>query len=207
MTKVIVFGATGLVGKAIVKECLLMKMEVAAYTRLPSYDMSDVKVVQGNLDEEDKIAATIKNYDVVISSVGNRNYEDATKVVAPLTRTVCKHIRADQRFVLIAGSGLTLSAFNELRRNLPGQPEFLKNQRADHWEAYCQLAPLDINYLVVCPTMIVEGEPNDDYVLSANYFPQHGNKEIYAGNVGRFVAKELEEKNFIKVRVGLANKA
>jgi len=207
MTKVIVFGATGLVGKEIVKECLSLKMEVTTYTRHASYESNSVRVIQGNLDEENKIADAIRNHDVVVSAVGNRNYEDPTQVVAPLTKIICRHIAAEQRFVLVAGSGLTLSKFNELRRTLLGQPEFLKNQRADHWEAFCHLAPLDINYLVVCPTMIVEGGSDDGYVFSESYFPQNGQKEIYAGNVGRFIAKEIAEAKFNKARIGLANKA
>ena len=156
MKKIIVFGATGLVGKEIVKENLALGNEVTVYARQENSDFENVKIVQGNLADETKIAEVIKNFDVIVSSVGNRNYEDPTQVVTPLVKMIIKHMSAEQRFMIVAGSGLTLFNFNTLRRDLAGQPEFLKNQRADHWDAYCYLAPLDINYLVICPTMMVE---------------------------------------------------
>jgi putative NADH-flavin reductase len=202
--KVIVFGATGLMGKQIVKENLKLGNEVTVYIRQTEY-AEPVNIITGQLNDETKIASAIKNFDVLVSAVGNRNYDDATMVVAPIGKLLAKLISENQRLILVAGSGLTLFDNKTLRRDLAGQPEFLKNQRADHWEAYIHIAPLDINYLFICPTMVVEGDADGNYFLQENYFPKSEAKKIFAGNVGHFIAQEIVENKFSKTRIGLVN--
>lgn len=202
--KVIVFGATGLMGKQIVKENLKVGNEVSVYIRQTEYP-ENVNIITGELTDETKIAEAIKEFDVIVSAVGNRDYEDPTMVVAPVGKLLAKLVSVNQRLILVGGSGLTLHDSKTLRRDLAGQPEFLKNQRADHWEAYTNIAPLDINYLFVCPTMVVEGDADANYLSQENYFPKSEAKQISAGNVGHFIAKEIIENKFNKTRIGLVN--
>lgn len=202
--KVIVFGATGLMGKQIVKENLKAGNEVSVYIRQTDYP-ENVNIITGELNDEAKIAANIKGFDVIVSAVGNRNYEDPTMVVAPIGKTLAKFVSEEQRLILVAGSGLTLHDSKTLRRDLAGQPEFLKHQRADHWEAYTSIAPLDLNYLFICPTMVVEGDADGNYFSQENYFPKSEAKQISAGNVGHFITKEISEAKFNKTRIGLVN--
>jgi len=204
--KVIVFGATGLVGKHVVTESLKLNNEVTVYTRQTEFPIDNVTVVNGELNDEAKISETIKGFDVIVASIGNRNYEDPTQVVTPFVKLISQHISTEQRLIVVAGSGLTLFNFNTLRRNLLGQPELLKNQRADHWEAYCHIAPLDINYLIICPTMMVEGAADGHYVFQETYFPKTESKQVFAGNVGHFIAKEINDRQFRQTRIGIANK-
>ncbi len=191
-------------GKQIVKENLKLGNEVTVYIRQTEYP-ENVSIVTGELNDEAKIAEAIKNYDVIVSAVGNRNYDDPTMVVAPIGKLLAKLISENQRLILVAGSGLTLFDAKTLRRDLAGQPEILKNQRADHWEAYINIAPLDINYLFICPTMVIEGNADGNYLAQENYFPKSESKQIFAGNVGRFIAQEIEENNYSKTRIGLVN--
>ncbi|MCI9843560.1 NAD(P)-dependent oxidoreductase [Flavobacterium pectinovorum] len=204
--KVIVFGATGLVGKQIVKESLKLGNEVTVYTRQTGFPINGVKIISGELDDESKIAEIIKDYDAIACAIANRDLEDPTQVLTPFVKLVTKHISKEQRFIVVAGSGLTLLNFNTLRRDLPGQPAFLKNPRADHWDAYTYLGAIDVNYLVVCPTMIIEGDSDGNYLFEEKYFPKSESKEIFAGNVGHYIAKELNEQSFKQTKIGLVNK-
>lgn len=202
--KVIVFGATGLMGRQIVKENIKAGNEVSVYIRQTEYP-EKVTITTGELSDDAKISEAIKGFDVIVSAVGNRNYEDPTMVVAPFGKLLAKLVAPNQRLILVAGSGLTLYDSKTLRRDLPGQPEFLKNQRADHWEAYTNIAPLDINYLFICPTMVVEGNADGNYLSEEIYFPKSESKQISAGNVGHFIAKEISENKYNKTRIGLVN--
>ncbi|CAI8718068.1 NAD(P)-dependent oxidoreductase [Chryseobacterium sp. IT-36CA2] len=202
--KVIVFGATGLMGKQIVKENLKSGNKVSVYIRQNEYP-ENVTIITGELNDENKITEAIKGFNVIVSAVGNRNYEDPTMVVAPVGKLLAKLVLDNQRLIIVGGSGLTLQDSKTLRRDLAGQPEFLKNQRADHWEAYTNIAPLDINYLFICPTMVVEGDADGNYLSQENYFPKSEAKQISAGNVGHFIVKEIIENKFNKTRIGLVN--
>lgn len=202
--KIIVFGATGLMGKQIVKENLKAGNEVCVYIRQTEYS-ENVTIITGELDDETKITEAINGFDVIVSAVGNRNYEDPTMVVAPIGKLLAKFVSTNQRLILVAGSGLALHDSKTLRRDLEGQPEFLKNQRSDHWEAYTNIAPLDINYLFICPTMVIEGDADGNYLAGEIYFPKSEAKQISAGNVGYFIAMEIIENKFNKTRIGIVN--
>ncbi|MCY0969392.1 NAD(P)-dependent oxidoreductase [Chryseobacterium wangxinyae] len=203
--KVLVFGATGLMGKQIVKENLKAGNVVSVYIRQNDYS-ENVNVITGELNDKAKIEDVVKGFDVIVSAVGNRNYDDPTMVVTPVAKILAKMVSAEQRLILVAGSGLTLDDNKTLRRDLPGQPEFLKNQRADHWEAYTNIAPLDINCLFICPTMVVEGDADGNYLSQEIYFPKSEAKQISAGNVAHFIGQEIEANRYNKTRIGLVNK-
>jgi len=170
------------------------------YIRQTEYS-EPVNIVTGELNDEPKIAEEIKKYDVIVFAVGNRNYEDPAMVVAPIGKLLAKLVSASQRLILAAGFGLTLFDAKTLRRDLAGQPEFLKNQRADHWEAYTNIAPLDINYLFVCPRMVVDGNADGNIVSQEKYFPKNEAKQIVAGNVGQFIADEILKSKFNKTKI------
>jgi hypothetical protein len=53
--------------------------------------------------------------------------------------------------------------------------------------------------------MVVEGDADGNYLSQENYFPKSEAKQISAGNVGHFIAKEIVENKFNKTRIGLVN--
>jgi putative NADH-flavin reductase len=90
--KVIVFGAMGLVGKQIVKESLKLGNEVTVYTRQAEFSINGVKITSGELNDEAKISAIIKDYDAIACAVANRDLEDSTQVLTPFVKLVTRHI-------------------------------------------------------------------------------------------------------------------
>ena len=41
--------------------------------------------------------------------------------------------------------------------------------------------------------MVVEGDADGNYLFQENYFPKSEGKQISAGNMGHFIAKEIEK--------------
>jgi len=203
--KVIVFGATGLMGKQIVKENIKAGNEVTVYIRQTEYS-EPVNIITGELNDDRKIVKAIKDFDIIVSAVGNRNYEDPTMVVSPLTWLLSKSVTDNQRLIVVFGAGLMLVAKNMMLKETGKDNDTLKNQRADHWEAFTNLLPLDINYLMICPTWVIEGDADENYLIGDTYFPKSDKIQVLAGNVGHFIAKEINENKFNKTRIGLVNK-
>ena len=203
--KVIVFGATGLMGRQIVKENTKVGNNVTVYIRQPSYEIENVNVFTGELTDEMKIKKVIEGFEVIVSSIGNRNYSDPTKIVSPLTRILSKSIKDSQRLIVVFGAGLMLLTENTLMKEIDNDNGELKNQRADHWEAFCNLFSLDINFLMICPTWVIPGDSDGNYLYRDTYFPLSDKIQVSAGNVGLFIAKEITEKKFNKTRIGLVN--
>jgi len=203
--KVIVFGATGLLGQQIVKENIKAGNQVTVYTRRQADEPDDVNAVTGELDDVGKIKITIERFDVIVSAVGNRDYNDPTMIVSPLTSLLSKSVKDSQRLIVVFGAGLMLLTKNTLMRDIDDHNEQLKYQRADHWEAFCNLLPLDINFLMICPTWVIPGDFDGNYLYQEIYFPKSDEFQVSAGNVGHFIAGEIKEQRFTKSRIGLVN--
>lgn len=72
--KITIFGATGNIGKLLVKQALDEGHEVVAYVRDPSkianYEYQNLSIVKGQLDEYKKIENAIDGADAVMSMLG-----------------------------------------------------------------------------------------------------------------------------------------
>jgi hypothetical protein len=53
---------------------------------------------------------------------------------------------------------------------------------------------------------MIEGEADENYVFDERYFPKTDSKQVFAGNVAHFIAKEIREQKFKQTRIGIANK-
>lgn len=105
--KITIFGSTGGTGKELVKQALTEGYDVTAYVRNPtrlSLTHDRLTIVQGNLDEPDKIREAIAGADVVLSALG----PTSNKPGKPLTEGIRHIINAmEQQSVsrLIAATG------------------------------------------------------------------------------------------------------
>ena len=71
--KVVIFGATGIVGKSILKEALAQKHQVTVLTRdasRVSIKDKNLTVVEGNVMDRNVVNDILKNQDAVIQSIG-----------------------------------------------------------------------------------------------------------------------------------------
>jgi putative NADH-flavin reductase len=127
-------------------------------------------------------------------------------VVSPLTMLLSKSVKDHQRLIVVFGAGLMLVEKNTMLKEMDKDNDTLKNQRADHWEAFTNLLPLDINYLMICPTWVIEGDADGNYLTGDTYFPKSDKIQILSGNVGHFIANEIKENKYQKTRIGLVNK-
>ena len=75
MIKITIFGATGRTGKAVISLALTQGMEVTAYARKAA-DLLElagrITIVEGNLDDADRIAGAISHADAVVIVFGPR---------------------------------------------------------------------------------------------------------------------------------------
>lgn len=209
MKNILVFGATGKAGLQIVRECLKAGHAVTAFTRQEQFPIQhpNLHVSTGTLNSQTAVIQAMSGQEVIVLAVGNRNYDDPTMVVFPLARLVVTALSSTQRLLVVSGSGLLLYDAKTLRRDLPGQPTQLTNQRADHWATYQYISPLDIDWTFLCPPRILDGDADGNYVLSTSYFPADGQPFITAGNIGHYVGQEIIDCQHRQTRVGIATTA
>ncbi len=108
MIKITIFGATGRTGRSIISLALTQGMEITAYARRVStlaQWAGRIKVVEGGLDDADRIAGAIEGTDAVVIAFGPR--KGGPKVFcAQATQLIISAMKAKgvRRLVCITGA-------------------------------------------------------------------------------------------------------
>jgi len=116
--KVVLFGATGFSGKAILNEALLKQHEVTILVRNKSaisIDAKNLTVVEGNVLDKNTVAEVLKNCDAVIQclGVGGKGDGKPTTFISDATKIIVEEMEKQQIKRLIAlsnvGAGNSIS--------------------------------------------------------------------------------------------------
>ena len=208
-----VFGATGQVGKRIVRYALAKGHTVRAFGRNVT-DLIDednrsesLEAIKGSVFDDNEVNHAIKGADAVISALGGTfDGEDKTrslgmrKIVAQMQKT------GVHKIVALGGLGI-LSADDGTF--IMDKPEFPKEYIAvsrEHMQAFLQLQHSALNWTFVCSPNIKEEEEEGDgrYTVNDTYLPDPNLYEISTGNLAHFMVNEAENNKHDKKRVGIS---
>ena len=205
--KVILFGATGLAGSALLKHLLQAGFEVTAFVRTPSKikeEHAALQILEGDVLQGESVAAAIEGQDAVVSAIS----EGPTIVHHTQSKGVANIIKAMkqkgvQRIVAMGSVGILQRNVEQLVRDV-GYPAAYYPISEEQYNVFQQLQRSSLQWTQVCPPMIVDKDGDGAYETKKNYAIK-GRQEVYAGNIGLFVAKELRENNYLQTRVAIAN--
>ena len=206
----IVFGATGMVGKQLVQQALFKGHHVKAFGRnvyTTDYLQPDkLQLVQGALFDESEVYNAIKGCDAVLSAIGGAM--DGTDKARTLgIKNIIKQMQkaAVKRIVAIGGLGVLNANENSLLVDEEDYPPEYKPVGLEHKKAYELLNESGLDWTFVCPPNIINEGPTGHYVTKANYPPEPNNYKINAGDLSMFMLNEMEKNEFVKHRVGISN--
>nr|WP_289039431.1 NAD(P)H-binding protein [uncultured Allobacillus sp.] len=206
--KILLLGATGRVGTVLLEKMLQDGHEVVALVRSPekiTLEHPNLYIVQGDvLDEEAlKRAMTTISMEAVVSALNT----DKNNVLSRYTPTIIQlmndyHVK---RYIAIGTAGILNSRVNPSIYRFQSSESKRKTTTAaeDHAAAYELLKESELNWTVVCPTYLPEGEEVGDYRVEAEMLPVDGRK-ISVQDTAAFAYKQLTEDTFIRKRVGIA---
>ncbi|MFC4711431.1 NAD(P)-dependent oxidoreductase [Planococcus dechangensis] len=202
--KLALFGATGRVGRYIVKMALRDGHDVKALVRTPDFDSHPhLEVIVGNVRNAEDIQRTIQGADAVISAIGT----DRTTTLSDATPLIAKAMEAEgvKRIITIGTAGILNSRLSPglLRYQGGDSKRQLTFAAEEHEKAYKTLEQSGLDWTIVCPTYLPDGEPKGYFRFEENYLPEDG-KEITAGDTALFAYEQLESDDFVKSRVGIA---
>lgn len=208
--KIIIFGATGLVGKQLVQQALHNGHTVKAFGRnvftegLPEDEK--LELVQGALFDAGQVYKAIKGGDAVLSAMGG----DATG--ADLTRSLgMKNIIAQmdkagvKRIVGVGGMGILNMDEDTLIMDTPEFPTQYIPVCEEHLKAYKYLKASTLDWTFVCPQDITDGSATGSFTTAADYPPAGDKGRINSGDVALFMLNELDKKQYVRHRVGITN--
>ena len=203
---ILLLGATGRVGSHILTRALRDGNSVTALVRSPEKIQTkdeNLTVVEGNVRNKADIIQSMHGAGVVVSAL-------STDKTTTLTDSIPKIINAmkheDVKRIITIGTAGILNSRTE-----PGVLRYQSNEskrsttRAaeEHHRVYEHLAQSELEWTIVCPTYLPDGEHTGQYRTERDVLPENGTK-ISVQDTAEFTYSQIESKAYIKSRAGIA---
>ena len=206
----LIFGATGMVGKELIKQALHNGHHVKAYGRnvftedLPKDDQ--LELIQGALFDDRQVYKALKNCDTVLSVIGGGiNDTDVTRSLG-MKNIVAQMEKAGVKRIVALGSMGSLNADEDtIIMETPEFPGEFYHVSKEHFKAYEFLKASKLDWTVVCAPDIVEAVPTGDFITKADYLPEPNKNYINSGDLALFMLSETEKREYSMQRVGISN--
>ncbi|MEO7306304.1 MAG: SDR family oxidoreductase [Ferruginibacter sp.] len=208
--KLIIFGATGMVGKQLVQQALFKDHHVKAFGRnvytTDYLQTENLQLVQGALFDEGEVFNAIKGCDAVLSAIGgSMDGSDKTRTLG--MKNIIKQMQKAgvKRIIAIGGMGVLNADENSLLLDKDDYPAEYLPVGLEHKKAYETLKESSLDWTFVCPPNIIDAGPTGHYTTKADYLPEPNNYKINAGDLSMFMLNEAEKNEFVQHRVGISN--
>ena len=206
--KLIVFGATGITGRELVKQALFNGHEVTAFGRnVFTEDFPEnphLHLVQGALFDEKEVQHALKNTDAVIAALdGARNGQDKTRSLGMKIITQQMKKAGINRIVALGGAGILDGQEGKLRMEEDEFPAEQVPESLEHRKAWEYLRAADLDYTLVCPSFILSGEPTGAFTTAENILPAGTGERISSGDLALCMLKILDQHLYSRCRVGI----
>ncbi|MGA2213112.1 MAG: NAD(P)-dependent oxidoreductase [Bryobacteraceae bacterium] len=210
--KLVLYGATGMIGSRILKELLSRGHVVTAVARDPSKiaAQKNLTIEKGDLLDADSVAKVAKGADVVVSS-----YQPPTGPQGPLpdklhllvdaTKTLIAGVRraGAPRIIMVGGAGSLEVAPGLQIVDSPGFPEAYKGIALAHRDAMHVLRDSNLNWTYFSPAMMIQpGERTGKFRLGKDALvsDDKGNSAISAEDYAIALVDEVEQGRHTKQR-------
>lgn len=208
--KLTVFGATGGIGREIVRQALGAGHQVTAVVRDPTrLDITGdaVEVFRTDLTDPQELRAAVTGRDAVLSGLGARSRRDAG-VAARLTRAVLGAMEAEgvRRLLVVSAGPVGPEPENDgfLDRGMRGLVSaVLKDVYADLREMEAELARSGTDWTSVRPPRLQDKPLTGRYRTVVGGFPPKG-RFIARADVAHAMLSMIDDMGTVKQGVGLA---
>lgn len=204
--RVLVLGATGRVGSHIVSLALKDEHSVTALVRNPNMlqiNDENLHIVQGNVLEKQDIENVMANVDIVISALNTDGANTLTESMPLILDAMDKeHVK---RIITVGTAGILQSRLTPTILRYQSSESKRKTTFAaeEHHKVYNFLKKSDTDWTIVCPTYLPDGEYTGIYRIERDFLPD-GAVEISVADTAEFVYQQIQNKEYVKSRVGIA---
>jgi uncharacterized protein len=207
---IIIFGATGMVGKQLVKQALFNGHHVKAFGRNVFTELNmeekNLELIRGALFDEGEVSNAIKGCDAVLSALGG-GFDGTDKTRTLGIKNIITQMKKNNVKRIVAIGGLGVLNFDEATLLLEKEdyPKEYLPVGLEHKKAYEYLNESGLDWTFVCPPNIINQEATGVFTTNANYPPNQNNYTINAGDLAMFMLNELGKNEYVKQRVGISN--
>ncbi|SDM85262.1 NAD(P)H-binding [Psychrobacillus sp. OK028] len=203
---IIVFGASGGVGKHFTKLALDNGHNVTAFVRSPSkLDLKHERlaIIQGDAFDKEAVKSAIVGKDAVISCLGSTTGMKKSNQLENMTKNIVDEMVANniQRIIYVASAGI--------ENEIPGvmgkiMIRMLRNVLTDHSNAVNYIKDNNLTYSIVRPMGLNNKVFTGIYKEAMTGVPSTG-RTITRANVADFMYKALMNSEYKNTSVGLSD--
>jgi len=203
---ILILGATGRVGSQIVTYALNDRHHVTVLVRTPEkiqINNENLTIIQGNVLKKEDIVRAMHGIDVVISALNT----DRTTTLSESMPLIIEAMEDEgiKRIITIGTAGILQSRTtpNSLRYQSSESKQKSTRAAKEHHKVYDMLEQSTLEWTIVCPTYLPDGERVGKYRIDRNFLPE-GGAEISVPDTVEFTFKQIKSSDYIKSRVGIA---
>ena len=198
--RIVIFGASGKTGKLLIEQALENGHQVIAYVRKLgsiSINHSNLKLVEGNLNDKLKLKDTITGTDVCISVLGGKSLIHRTPELVEGIANIIEAMEnaGTKRFIYMSSSGAGDSRF------LMAQPIrflivnlFLRVPLADQNSNEELISKSKLEWTIVRPGGLTDGLMTKDVKYGKDIVLMKGNRSISRASVASFILNQIDNK-------------
>lgn len=204
--KILLLGATGRVGSHIARLALQDNHHVTALVRSPEklqIKHENLNVIQGNVLNKEDLEKAMRGQDLVLSALNTDGANTLSESMPLIIEAMEKE--GIKRIITIGTAGILQSRVESSVLRYQSSESKRKSTRAaeDHHKAYDLLKESALDWTIVCPTYLPDGERIGTYRAERDFLPEGGVK-ISVPDTAEFAYRQIESTEYIKARVGLA---
>jgi hypothetical protein len=208
--KITVFGATGMVGKELVRQSLVRGHTIVAFGRnvftAPFPENEKLNLFKGALFDENEVWQAVRDSDAVLSAIGG-SIDGSDRARSMGMENIVRQMKkaGTRRIIAVGGMGVLDNKEGKLLLRQPGYPAQFLAVGEEHLKALNTLKESGLDWTFVCCPDILPGDAAGLYQITADTTPEPNSYRIQASDLASFMLEELEKGNFIRKRVGICN--
>ena len=207
--KIVVFGATGGIGRCLVDQALAMGHAVTAAVRNPALinaARDHLRVVQCDVMEAPGVLAAVEGQQAVLVALGS-DAKGPTRLYSQSTRNIITAMeeKGVRRLILVSNF-LVLS---ETPRDAGGKAMlflgriYLRNILPDQRQALEEVRQSHLEWVVVRPLALVNASGTGTYRVALDGLPPRG-RRIARADVADFMLRQLTSSEYVRTIPSLA---
>lgn len=208
--KLVVFGATGGTGQALLEQALGRGHEVTAAVRTPakvSMTHNRLRVVQADVTDAEAVSAAVRGQEAVLSALGVsdfRPFAGATTVYSGGTHNILEAMKSAnvERFIGVTSAGVNADPNEPLLYRLLVKP-LLRGPYRDMRRMEGEVRASGLAWTLVRPVRLTDGPKTGRYRVAPDHRPRAG-RTISRADVADFMLTTLERRDRIRHAVVLA---
>lgn len=199
--KVLVIGAAGRSGEAVVNEALAAGHKVTAFVRgAASYKKANVRVVAGDVLEADAVELAVAGQDAVIDALGGKTPWKVTTMETNAAHNIVQAMRRNgvQRLLKISvvGAGESVKNAGFFNKHVLMRT-FLKGLLVDKAGMEAEIESSNLDWTLVRPPMLTDGKKTGVARVLSTEGGEKAHK-IGRADLAAFMVQQLESNRYVR---------